>query len=168
MPPARPLLARLKRRLRTFVLRRRRPAPDRPARAVQAGLIAASTITAVFYAILAQRAPLEIFHYTIYEPLGWRMFIYDMITLLYLGYLLGVAARLRKIKRPWLPWAISCVHVFLLPYAIMGDNAIFLRFKRYVAFHAGFPLAVACLTFWLALTTVRRRRAALAGGAEKG
>jgi hypothetical protein len=125
---------------------------------VRIGLVLAVVATGGFYAIVASHSPPEVWHYAFYEPLGVRLFVFDVLAICHLGYLLWLAVTLRRRQNPLIPWAISAGLIVAVPYLLMGDSAVFLRFCRFGAFRAGYPLAMASLTLWAAVWAVRRAR----------
>ena len=87
--------------------------------------------------------------YARYEPLGPRLFVHDCLSVMLIGYWIYLVLFIHRIRSPLLPFLIFFVHVALEPSLLVGESAVFLRFKRFVAFQIGYPIALLTLSLWL-------------------
>jgi hypothetical protein len=118
-------------------------------------------ITVLSYLRLILRSTAVEVMYIRYEPLLQRIFVYDCLTILLLGYWAYLVIRQARIRNPLIPLAIFCFHVIITPYILMGDHVVFLRFRRLLSFQVGYPVALATLVLW-STTFLSRTRGATA------
>jgi len=121
------------------------------------GLFLGLAVTVLFYLLLLSRTTMVQVMYVRYEPLLQSIFIHDCFTVLLMCYWIYLILYIHRVKNPLIPFLIFFLHAVISPYLLMGDNAVFLRFRRFGAFRAGYPIALGTISIWVLAWLVGNR-----------
>lgn len=121
------------------------------------GLCIGLIVTALYYLMeLSHTSQVDLF-YILNEPLLQKNLVYDIVSFLVMLYWAYLVIFFRRVKRPYFPFLVFMLHVAVEPYLVMGDNAVFLRYRRLIPFRLGYPIALGACSIWLVTWVIEKK-----------